>query len=487
MTLVSLVIGFRTMIFDHAPTAFSAPEEDMSFAWFVPVFSLYVLWTERASIARHAGKGEWLGTLATLPCIALGFLGVRGIQLRFEQLAFIGLLVSLPWAFYGRRLARRILFPALFLLFCIPLNSFLDIVTVHLRIFATSTAYILLKGLGVDVVAKGTMMFSGDGAFAIDVAQPCSGIRSIFALMALTAGYAYFTQKTFIGKLLLFALSLPIAVLGNIARIMTICAVGIVADHDFALGFYHDYSGYVVFAVAIAAMVGAGTLVSRFFPGRDADVSGSSAPAADGDTAESGVVPARSSETLRNIVTTLVVTGAMVCLSVSPEASLCEPAKVVFPEIGAMTPTIVPPSEAEMETLPEDTIIEKRSYASSDGSFLVSAITGGRSKRSIHRPELCLPSQGFSMSDPRTVAVGGRKWRVISIESSQSGKILFAYTFFNQEGYRTPSHTARIFRDVLDRTLYNRIDRWTMLTVNAMDVDEAGLTAFLKLIGGANE
>ena len=263
VTLGSLLWGFRALVFREAPGLFADPLEDMSFGWYVPVFSLYVVWKERREICAAAGEPSVLGLLAALPALALGFLGVRGLQIRFEMLGLIGLLLAVPWAFYGGRLARRLLFPVAFLLFCIPLATFLDVVTVHLRILASSTAYAVLKGVGADVVRRGTMIAAGDGSFSIDVADPCSGLRSLFALMALTAGYAYFTLKAWPRRALLFALSVPLAILGNVMRILTICLVANFASPGFATGFYHDYSGYIVFLVAILAMVGCGEAIGK--------------------------------------------------------------------------------------------------------------------------------------------------------------------------------------------------------------------------------
>ena len=138
-------------------------------------------------------------------------------------------------------------------------------------------------------------------------------------------------------------------------------------------------------------------------------------------------------------------------------------------------------SEAEATVLPKDTRIEKRSYRSPDGAWMqVSLVVGGRTKSSIHRPELCLPAQGFAMSRPRTRTVGGTDWRMIELASGESSAFGFAYTFFNQDGVKTASHVARIFRDVLDRSLFNRIDRWVMVSVNASRSDDAGLAALLS-------
>lgn len=258
-----LVYGFKLMIFHHIPWAFEAPEEDMSHGYLVPLVSLYILYAEKDKIKSSLGEGSPWGIVAMLPALFLGFFGTRGSQLRFEEVGFIGIILSLTWTFYGKKTVKAILFPISYLLFCLPLATFLDIITVHLRIFATSTAFAILKGIGTEVVQQGTMIVSRTGDFAIDVANPCSGMRSIFALLALSAAYAYFNQKTLLKRGILFLSAIPLAILGNVMRILTIVLVAAYADKNFATGFYHDYSGYVVFIVAIALMLGIDKLLKE--------------------------------------------------------------------------------------------------------------------------------------------------------------------------------------------------------------------------------
>lgn len=263
VALLVLLVGYHTLLLKRAPGLFSSPTEDMSFGWYVPVFSLYVVWTERRKILESVGEASLWGLCLILPCAFAGFLGVRGDQIRFEIVGFVGLLIALVWTMFGARTMRQILFPALFLLFCIPLQSYLDIVTVHLRLLAVSIASEVLRGCGVEVIREGTMLFSPTGAFSIDVADPCSGLRSLFAMMALTAGYSYFTQPTWFRRGLLFALSIPIAIVGNVVRVLSIVMVAATCSSDFATGFYHDYSGYVVFLVAVFLMVATGGLITK--------------------------------------------------------------------------------------------------------------------------------------------------------------------------------------------------------------------------------
>ena len=263
LCLAALAWGYQLMLTDHLPVAFSAVEEDLSYGWYVPLFSLYVLWREKDEIRASLGEPFAGGLLLLFPFLFVGFLGARGSQVRFEIVGFVGTLIALTWTFFGARTMKKTLFPVLFLLFCMPLHSFLDIVTIHLRLFAVSVAAEALQGVGVGLVREGTMLLSPTGAFSIDVAAPCSGLRSIFALMALTAGYAYFTQPTWARRGLLFALSVPLAVLGNIMRIFSIVGIAATCSPDFATGFYHDYSGYIVFLVAVLLMVTCGGLITK--------------------------------------------------------------------------------------------------------------------------------------------------------------------------------------------------------------------------------
>ena len=478
-TLLSMVWGFKLLLFDHAPAVFNGTMEDLSYGWYVPVFSLYVLWRERRELAASIGAPSSWGLLLAVPSALAGLLGAGGSQIRLEIVGFVGMLEALVLAFFGRRTARQALFPVLFLLFCMPLHSFLDVVTIHLRMFAVSVAYGVLQGAGVEVVRQGTMLSSASGSFAIDVAEPCSGLRSLFALMALTAGYAYFTQKTWLRRAMLFALSVPIAIAGNVVRILSIALVAATCSADFATGFYHDYSGYVVFIVAVALMVAAGGLVAwlgdrlALRPRRqEGERLVQSEPVAAPTGPASLAIP---------VVATVFTVAAMLYQARSVNPTLCEAPSVSLGEIPGYTSETVPAGEAELHTLPSDTIIDKRLYKAKDGSWhLVSLVIGGRSKSSIHRPEMCLPSQGFLMSDPRSVEVSGVEWRCVTLHRQTAAPLGFAYTFFNQDGFRTGSHVRRIFRDVWDRSMRHRIDRWAMVTVNSSCADDVRLSAFLK-------
>ena len=180
------------------------------------------------------------------------------------------------------------------------------------------------------------------------------------------------------------------------------------------------------------------------------------------------------------VFTTAAVVAAMAWQGRETEPVVCDAPTVRLGELAGFESEAVPPSEGELHTLPEDTIIDKRMYRDVDGAwYSVALIIGGRSKSSIHRPELCLPSQGFQMSAPCDVEVAGVDWHLLTLARRDAPHLAFAYTFFNQDGFRTSSHVLRIFRDVWDRSVNGRIDRWAMVTVNGYPADPLRTQAFL--------
>lgn len=187
-------------------------------------------------------------------------------------------------------------------------------------------------------------------------------------------------------------------------------------------------------------------------------------------------------------LTFALIAVAMGFQALTPETRLADISWQVngcerLPEIEGYTSEELQPSEAELTVLPKDTYIERRRYTAADGtSFEVSVVVGGRSKSSIHRPELCLPAQGFQMRSPRSLTVAGVGWRALTLSSKTAPDIGFAYTFINQDGFRTASHTRRILQDVWDRSVHNRIDRWVMVTVNSARSEDAALAAILAKV-----
>jgi len=240
---------------------------DLSHGYLIPFVSLGILWFKRREFTSLPKQQSRAGLAVIVLALLLHWLGAKAQQTRLSLAGLLLLIWGVPFYFHGWPVARLLLFPCAYLAFCIPLN-FLDSMTFPLRILVTVAATGLLNGLGIEAQRSGSAIYStAAGGFNFDVADPCSGLRSLLAMTALTAVYAYLTQKTLVKQWILFLSSIPLAIIGNIARITTVALVAEAFGQKLASGLYHDYSGYVVFSVAIGLMVGVGSLLNLDYRG----------------------------------------------------------------------------------------------------------------------------------------------------------------------------------------------------------------------------
>lgn len=228
---------------------------DYAYCRFLPFASLAALWIKRREIAAAPRAVSWWGVLPVVLGLFLHWLGVLVQHPRISTVGFIVLLWGIPFLLHGRRTAALTLFPAAYLLLCVPLN-FIDSMTSPLRIFAARASAIVLNGFGLHVVQDGAGLHSAtDNAFSFNVAPECSGLHSLLAMTALMAFYAWLTQKTLFKKWLLFLCCIPVAIVANVFRIILVVVVAAIWDQDTAMGLWHDYSGYPVFLVGILLML----------------------------------------------------------------------------------------------------------------------------------------------------------------------------------------------------------------------------------------
>lgn len=235
---------------------------DYSHGWLIPLVSLMALWRSRNAL-KNAQKATWPLALAVV-CIAL-LMHLAGLRAQIPRLSLFSLMLllwSIPAFLYGKQVAKITSFPVFYLFFCIPLN-FLDSISFPLRMFATKLSVLLLNGINIPTISQGTAILSQTGTFALDIADPCSGIKSLLALTAITVALSYFIQTKTWCRATLIAMSIPTAVAGNVARIIALAIFATFFGQDKAFTFYHDYSGYIVFIVAVGLMLAADKAINR--------------------------------------------------------------------------------------------------------------------------------------------------------------------------------------------------------------------------------
>lgn len=238
-----------------------SPGYNMEHGKFVPFISLFLLWYHRGELQRAPRRGSNRGLIFLGIGLFLYVLAARCLQPRIA-------LASLPFLLYGTvlflggpKLARLTLFPLAFLIFMIPVAA-LEQATFKLQFIITEAVQFLATLIGLKVNALGTSLMAADNSFNFEIAEGCSGIRSLTAMTMLAAIFVHLTQKEAWKKVTIFALSALFAIVGNIGRIFTVILVARFYDPKIAGGIYHDYSGYLFFPIAVAAMIGFSKLLN---------------------------------------------------------------------------------------------------------------------------------------------------------------------------------------------------------------------------------
>ena len=236
----------------------------------VPIISLALVIYHHKQIGAAPKSGSNQGLVFVLAGVALFLLSARCLQPRFALAAAPFLIYGSVLYLWGKQVARIILFPCAFLIFMIPLAA-IEQGTFRLQFIITSAVGLLSNLVGIKIDALGTTLTPADNSFNFAIAEGCSGIRSLFAMIMLTAIYVHITQREIWKKIVILAFSLAFAIVGNIGRIFTVILVAKFIDPKLASGIYHDYSGYVFFPIALLAMLLFSKLINLRWSGQRVD------------------------------------------------------------------------------------------------------------------------------------------------------------------------------------------------------------------------
>lgn len=230
------------------------PDFMYSHAPLIPLVSLGLLWWRRrellAAPRQTAGWAAWLVALA----LVLYWVGHKSALWRLTMVSLILLLWAAPLYLWGWKLGKWLLFPVGFLLAAVPLNFVADL-TNPLKRFVSATSTVLLNMGGVHVERNGAQIFSvPQGRFQLEVADACSGINSLIALVTLAMIYAYVTRQRQWQRWVLVVSAVPLAMFGNLVRVTSSAVVGHLMGQK-AIGSFDKFSTFLVFIPAIAVLL----------------------------------------------------------------------------------------------------------------------------------------------------------------------------------------------------------------------------------------
>lgn len=213
---------------------------------FAPLIVGLILYRHK-ELKAAAGRGSNWGLVSILIGVILYAAAYRTLQPRIAMGALPFILWGSAYFLWGWQVAKIVMFPLFFFWLAVPLPSFQQ-ATTHLQLVATLMAHHGAALCGVETTVQGNMISPVHGDWKpLEIAAGCSGIRSLMALLMISAAWAYVAKIAMWKKVLLFLSAFPLAILGNSLRVISIFVIAEYGDAHWARTTWHDWSGLLLF------------------------------------------------------------------------------------------------------------------------------------------------------------------------------------------------------------------------------------------------
>jgi exosortase len=266
-------------------------DENYSHGLLVPFIIGYILWSERATLRRTVTRPRlWWGGAAVVSALLALWAGTAGAELFTQRMSLVLMLAGIVVYFWGFRLLRLVLVPLALLILAIPIPTIIfNKIAFPLQLFASRCAVWAMRLFDIPVLRQGNvielMPLNATTPKRLEVVEACSGIRSLMTLVTLAVVFAYFTRPKSDGgdgaggrghavvrtlksygfwrALILVLSAVPIAILTNALRVS---GTGVLAHYygtKVADGFFHSFSGWVVYIAAFLLLFAVGWLLDK--------------------------------------------------------------------------------------------------------------------------------------------------------------------------------------------------------------------------------
>jgi len=262
LVLSSLVaVLYRGVLWELAFEWWDNP--DYSHGLLLPFVMAFLIWNRREQLAALSPAPRNLGLFIILGGLGLLFAGELGAEFFLTRVSLPVLVAGLILFFLGWGHMRLLMFPLGLFLLAIPLPAIIFYqITFPLQLLASRLGSSFLEATQVPVLREGNLIVLPNTT--LEVVEACSGIRSLFTLTTLTILYGYFLERRVSLRLVLVALSVPLALFCNGLRIMGTGLLTVHISPEAAEGFFHTFSGWFLFSVALLSLFAVHKLIGLF-------------------------------------------------------------------------------------------------------------------------------------------------------------------------------------------------------------------------------
>jgi exosortase len=244
-----------------------AQDDNYSHGFLIVPLALYFVWERRGRLKSLPPAPTAFGLVVVFLGLGLLLAGQLGAELFLTRISIVIVAAGIVLFLLGWRACRVVAFPLAFLLLMIPIPAIIfNQVAFPLQLMASRMGEMILAVFGIPVLREGNLIVLAHTT--LEVAEACSGIRSLISLLTLGIVYGYFIDPRGGVRAAIALSTVPIAILTNGARV---AGTGLATQYygaEAALGFFHTFSGWIVFAAAFVMLFGLSYVLVRIAPRR---------------------------------------------------------------------------------------------------------------------------------------------------------------------------------------------------------------------------
>jgi exosortase len=242
-------------------------DDNYSHGFFIVPLAAYFAWERRHAFAALPLRTSWFGLVIVAGSMVMLAAGLLGAELFMSRVSLVGAIAGSVLFLFGWQRLRVMLFPVAFLLLMVPLPAIIfNKIAFPLQLLASNVGEYTISSLDIPILREGNVLILANAK--LEVAEACSGIRSLVSLFTLGIVFGYFVDRRTWVRAAIALSAIPVAILANGLRV----ASAGVAAHNYGTagveGLFHEFSGWVVFIVAFLMMLGFQRLLQRFVPPR---------------------------------------------------------------------------------------------------------------------------------------------------------------------------------------------------------------------------
>ncbi len=489
--LVLLLVCYAQVIWVMAQWWYK--DDNYSHGFLVPLIAGYFFWQRWPELKEKTVTPSMTGLVVSLLGLLQLLAGYLATEYFSMRTSLVVVLAGMVLYFFGTGILRKMALPLGYLLLMVPIPYILyDMLAFPLKLFVTKVSVGFLQLVGVVVMREGNVILFP--STTLEVADACSGIRSLMSLVALAVAFAFFLNISNIRRWIIILSAIPIAVATNALRVIV---TGILAQWwgaKAAEGFFHEFAGLAVFALAIVLLVFVGFLLKKGVKDsavedtvteKITDEPETAVVSADNKAAEQSVaevisarLPLLPISRFVFVALFLIVTTLYMNLHTDIAVPVNRPFSQFPLDIANWKMQSQTSFSSQVLGVLRPTDYLYRAYQDVEGKTVTLYIgyhSGGKESGEIHSPKHCLPGSGWHELSSRSglIDLDGKPLKIVrSLYQKDAGKELFLY-WFQVKGKSLSDEYSLKLAEITNSFLYRRRDSAFIRVSVPFETDEA--------------